>query len=72
MQGSGIDLTPARLPQHCERRVFVVIAFVVSKVRQAIVIADQIAVNVFGSGDGAAACPGILAQPLLNTELTFD
>ena len=66
MQGRGVHLTPARRSQHFERRAFVVIAFVVGKMRQAIVVPNQVAVDLFSSGDGAGARPGVLAQPLLN------
>ena len=72
MQIARFDGSSASLGKHFERHVFLIVALAVSKVRQAVMIADQVAVNINGASDAAAMRPGIFAQSRLNAELTFD
>lgn len=52
--------------------MLLIVAFTMRVVRQPIMVADQITVNIDGSLDRAAVRPRIFAETRLNAELTFD
>lgn len=64
--------SPASVGEHFERRVFLMIVLAVSVMRQAVIVADQVAVNINGAFDTAAVRPGVFTKTRLNAELTFD
>ena len=72
VEDSGIDFTPLRLGEHFEWGALLIVALNVGEVRQPVVIADQLAMNLDGRVNRRTAGPLILTHSGLNAELTLD
>lgn len=72
MQDGWLDWLSFRRSEHFQRRVFLIVAETMRKMRQPVMIADQFTMKLDRSLNTLAAFPTVFTNSRLNSELTLD